>query len=466
MVAQQVRAYHTRVRAVLTNRADATARATHFVQRTSPLSGSLFVMSLIFTIFQDKKRSLNRYVDTFETLAAPQTLSVQAFDQRFNAAAVAMMRRLLAEALEQMVPMQETTRALLQGFTSVYIADSTLVPMPATLATIFAGWGGTASQAGAKALVLLEWFSGRIEQLQVHSGRTPDQGLGPGLLAQAKPGALWLFDLGFWKCGFLAQIARAHSWFLCRLQARVTVRECGKDTDREVDVDRWLRKQVGMTAIERPVVLGQKQARLECRLIAVAVPKVVADQRRRKLREKARNQGRTLQKSTLFRQGFTVFVTNASREMLPASAVTEMYRVRWQIELLFKVAKGEAGLATYTSRNVERVQCEFYAVLIALVLVTHLRSLMGGELDEVSLTRLWRRLRTRMLGWGCALRDRGGAAVLLAVLAGVARHVKPSKRDKHPSTRQRIERLDLKPAPIHPGLNVGSRPALAAIARP
>jgi hypothetical protein len=48
---------------------------------------------------------------------------------------------------------------------------------------------------------------------------------------------------------------------------------------------------------------------------------------------------------------YTILVTNVSRGILTARHVTELYRLRWQIELVFKEWKSYANLHAFTSAN-------------------------------------------------------------------------------------------------------------------
>jgi hypothetical protein len=451
MIARPVRAYHTHTRDFLTRVAEATARDSGFVQRRSPLTGALFAQMLLWTVFQTKARTLAAYLDTLRALAPEVRVSPQGLDARFTPSAVEFVRALFADALAAKAPLGERAHTVLTAFRALYILDATSVPLPETLAERLRGWGGSASTAGAKLFLVLDWVTGAITQLQVSDGCTPDQKMGRAFLGPARAGALWLFDLGFWSCGFLAEVGRRGSSFLCRLQGRVTVREVVDGRDLRLDVDAWLRGAVGPTPVERQVVLGQGDARVACRLIAAAVPEAVAAERRRKLRRKAQNQGRTSTQSTLFRQGYTLFVTTAPPEQIPTRAVSEVYRVRWQVELLFKLAKSEAGLTSFTSKKAERVLCEFYAVLIALLWVARLRALLSVAVDEVSLVKVWRRWRPSVLIWAAEVRRGRGLSRFARLLEALRRDARPSKRRKYPSTRQRIEALKLPPPPPSPG---------------
>ncbi len=53
------------------------------------------------------------------------------------------------------------------------------------------------------------------------------------------------------------------------------------------------------------------------------------------------------------------------------------YRLRWQIELVFKLWKGQGGLTTWRGGKPDRILCEVYAKLLAAV-VTHWLTVIGG----------------------------------------------------------------------------------------
>lgn len=58
------------------------------------------------------------------------------------------------------------------------------------------------------------------------------------------------------------------------------------------------------------------------------------------------------------------FVTNAPPGLLPAEAVAEVYRLRWEVETFFKTAKSGSGLADLSSTKAHIVETIIYAVLL------------------------------------------------------------------------------------------------------
>ena len=108
---------------------------------------------------------------------------------------------------------------ILNGFSEVNLLDSSVVNLPDSVKKEFPGHGGVAGKAAAKVYLLFEWLSGAYKEIHIEAGRKADQNMGKEFLSGSKPGGLWIFDLGFFDAAFLAAIAKAGSFFLCRLPA-------------------------------------------------------------------------------------------------------------------------------------------------------------------------------------------------------------------------------------------------------
>ena len=71
---------------------------------------------------------------------------------------------------------------------------------------------------------------------------------------------------------------------------------------------------------------------------------------------------------TRHKKQYLVLVTNAPRRVLTAREVLQVYRLRWQIELLFKEWKSYANLHAFTSANAALVEGLIWASLCAAAL--------------------------------------------------------------------------------------------------
>jgi hypothetical protein len=87
------------------------------------------------------------------------------------------------------------------------------------------------------------------------------------------------------------------------------------------------------------------------RLIAVRKSPEAAEKSRRKLLAAARKKGKTPDARTLEAAEYVFVFTTVPAESLPAPAVLEVYRFRWQIELAFKRLKGVLALDELTAKD-------------------------------------------------------------------------------------------------------------------
>lgn len=354
----------------------------------------MFLKSLVINVFQFGEIVLDQLARTAQRLNSEVVVTGQAFKERFSALAVEFLKVCFVEALKITVPQATPVLPLLSAFSEVNLLDSSSVLFPESLKARYPGCGGIGAQAAAKVYLLLDYLTGSYWTMRIEAGRKADQNMGQQFLAGRPPGALWLFDLGFFSAPFLAQIAQQGSFYLCRLAAsQLNVFCCNATGDPEpFDLDRFLRR-APRQLFEIEVVFGPQQE-VRTRLILEPVPEKVAAERRRKAHHAAHKQGRTPAQTTLNRCSWTLLLSNASPEKLPTSVAREVYRVRWQVELVFKLFKSDAKLETSLASENHRVECEFYAKLIALLLFNRISGLVETAAGaKISPTKLWRRMR-------------------------------------------------------------------------
>ena len=436
--------YHTQALSFFGEQAAEQAAETHFVRRRSPLDGPLFLLSLVLTVYRHGRISLSLLAATAETLRPETPLTEQAFKERFSAAAVAFLQAMFALALTQTLPQSQVVTPLLGCFAAIYVLDATSIRLPATLAAKVPGCGGAGPSAMLKCYLLLEWLTGSYQAWELQPGRKADQDMGARFVPDTVAGALWLFDLGFFSGDFLRAVAQAHSYFLCRLPANYGQLQVQQADGvwAKWDLDRFLRC-APRQLFELAVRVSTKEP-LPVRLILAPVPLAVAQERRRKLRATARKQGRTPQAATLARCGWTLLLTNAPEVKLPTSVCLTVYRVRWQVELVFKLWKGEAGLRTTLAQEKHRAECEIYAKFIALLYFNRLLGMLPGWLrSELSEVKAWQQLKCEWGKYWGSLRSAAAVNRLEALCDLVGRRAVRHKRgQKAPGTRKLLAQAE------------------------
>jgi len=123
---------------------------------------------------------------------------------------------------------------------------------------------------------------------------------------------------------------------------------------------------------EQNVWLSTPQGRFRLRLIVGALPQEEADRARQRLHKAYRKKGKTPSQQTLLAAGFTLLVTNLPAEQWPAQHVLALYRLRWQIELLFKRLKSLLYLDHLRAQDPQLAQVYLLGKLLAALLLERL----------------------------------------------------------------------------------------------
>lgn len=353
---------------VLGPMAERMGRESGFVQRRSKMNGAMFVQTLVFGWLADPQASLDTLCGTAVDLGLD--ITPQGLDARFSAKAAECLQGVLQQAVQQVVRSQPLAIPLLQRFSAVHLIDSTQISLPPRLARVWPGCGGHEPTAALKVHARLDLLQGGLG-LSLHAGRSSDRN-SPYQSEALPAGALRLSDLGFFDLERLAAISAQDSYWLSRPQAGT---KWFTADAQSLDLVRFLQRQTA-AAVDVPVQLGATE-RLRCRLMAWRVPAAVARKRRARLHTQARKAQQPVSRERLRLADWTVYVTNVPTARLSLVEAQVMARVRWQIELLFKLWKSHGEIDSSQSEKPWRMLCEVYAKLLGQVvqhwvlLVTH-----------------------------------------------------------------------------------------------
>ncbi len=346
---------------VLSIKAEEMGRPSGFVQRASKLTAVVFVQVLVLGWLKRPAASLSHLSQTAAALGVP--VSEQGIDARFGAPAVNLLALVLSAALECVLASKPVAIALLQRFNGVYLQDSSVVNLPDELASEWKGCGGThdTPSAALKLNVRMNLATGRMEGPLCTDGKAHDRS-SPLQRAPLPPKALRIADLGFFSLACLSAIAAGGASFLSRLFRQTKVFDT---TGKPLPLLPFL--QNAGPQVDLDVLIGAKD-RLPVRLLAERVPPPVAAQRRAKIRDDARRRHQKVSAECLALADWTVVVTNVPRALLSFAEALVLLRVRWQIELLFKLWKSVGLIDEWRTENPQRILCEIYAKLIGVLI--------------------------------------------------------------------------------------------------
>lgn len=304
-----------------------------------------------------------------------QPVSRQAIDQRYTPQAVEFFKSAFQASLATALTWKTDSamaQLLQKRFAAVRLFDSTRCPCSDALATIFPASGGGGGEAGVKLLLAYDYGAGQFQPLELLPAKRSDQGLTERVAEQLGPRELGLWDKGFYKAAAFRRVMERGAYFLTpwshgvavyvhnqkqqRLEALEVAAALKASTENWVE---WTAVQLGQTPETR---LGP------VRLMAYRLREEQANRRRAHLREKCRTHGRQPTQEALELAGWLILVTNAPTDLLPTAAAGFLYRVRWQVELVFKQFKSVLRLDVLVSQNPARVQCEIWGRLLMAVL--------------------------------------------------------------------------------------------------
>jgi hypothetical protein len=291
-----------------------------------------------------------------------EAVSKQAVAKRIGKPWVEFLKQMLALALYARLK-AVSSEPLFAAFSRVLLHDSSTLPLPDALAPYYPG---SRSRKGrhsqAKIQAVLDIKSRSYVSFSLTPFTRNDQAASSDVLALLEPGDLVIRDLGYFVLKTLKSIADRGAFFISRYRHGCSL--C--DPQGPLDLPALLTDE---GRLDRRVRIGSSE-RFPVRLVAIPLPPEVAGRRRQALRQ---NRDRRLNpgKEHLFLLGWAIFITNVPEEVWSADQIREIYRLRWRIEIIFKVWKSHFGITCY-SRTASRFQIEslVYTRLIS-ILVFH-----------------------------------------------------------------------------------------------
>lgn len=345
------------------------AKETKFVQRKSKLDPVSLLNSLMFSHQQGKELSL---IDLCADLYVLNELFItkQSLNERFNEQAVEFFKAVLSRLLTCQLDMAVKDQ-LLSSFYRVRIKDSTRYALPEYYASIYKGHGGATHNSAAMISIQYEYDlrSGNAMDLRLTTGVRNDQQDAKESTHDIAKNDLFIRDLGYATTGYMKQIIDGGAFFLNRLNPQTDAYHSqGVLKDQKVDFDKCQKKlkKHNLQYVHYDVFIGKK-AKIPCRLVIYQVNQSTYDTRIRKTTKQAKGCGHQVSDNFKTRAWLTIYVTNATEAMIPTDKIKNIYGLRWQIELTFKVWKSQGKIDKVKEMKIHRFECQLIARLIWLL---------------------------------------------------------------------------------------------------
>ena len=439
-------------------------RATGFVQRsTAQLDGPRFVQMCVLGWMQKSDASYSQLNHVVASLGLH--VRNQAIEERFGEASATLMRQLLEEAAGQLLEGQVVQTPLLQHFPGgVFFQDGSVISLPDELKTSWLGCGGGpgASQSAVRIQARWEMRCGGLQGLWLqHASQSERQG---AAMQQPFPEhSLRIVDTAYLTYASMRTASQTGHYWITGVKANMVFVD---GQGRSWNLTEWLRSQPAQQQMVDVWVRAGQPEQVPVRLIALRLPQEVVQ--RRKQRANSRLEGRPHGKgvqqlgrrpkqqpgrqapqrsrkhhkvsaSKQKQLDWLLVLTNVTTSMLSPAQVVALMRLRWQIELFWKLCKQEGQIDTWRSSKPQRILTELYAKLLGLLL-EHWITLQGCWQDPRRSLFKARQVIEWTAPWlVLALREHVAWQVVLAAMCEtLGSNCWTDRRRKPPSTFQQL----------------------------
>lgn len=412
---------------VLGKKAEEIGQQVGFVKRARKLSGASFAQSLVYGWLANEAASLKELSQSTYNVGAG--VSRQALDKRFTAAAAALMEGLATESIGTVVAGTVDETPLVNQFNGVYVMDSTVVTLPDTLSEYWVGVQGSA----VKLSVCWELQTGRLPVIHLHDASEHDQ-KAPRPIEDMEPGALWLADLGYFKLDSLQTFQSREIYWISRYKTGTVIED---EQGHDLSLSTLIQSLPGTRAHRIAIRLGRRH-QIPCRLMVRRLAPQTRARRERQLQEYERKKQTTASAERRLYCGYDIYITTVPDDVLSPDEVLRVARVRWQIELLFKLWKNDLHIDEWRTSNPYRILCEFYAKLIAAI-IQHWLFLMSN-VHHLDYSMFQARTSIANLIWGIArvIYDTTALTDALAHLRTVLQGCRVTSSRTRPSTFKQL----------------------------
>lgn len=345
---------------------DKIAKDTGFDQRHRKIEPYYFFWTLVLGFGVHLQRSLESLRRGYGDMSGTE-FSQSAWHDRFNPKTVKFLRGCVELALQQMAG--EANRKLsskMEWVDDILIQDSTIVRLSAALMKQYPAARSRKNAAGLKVSMLISAVASSPQKVTIHGERineTKTLKIGPWVKNK-----LLLVDLGFFKYQMFARIQENGGYYLTRLKGNAnplflsTLRSY-RGNAIELEGKHWkdvkdkimrdvLDAEVEITFSRRAYNGKHSKDSMLSRLVAIYNTEA---------------------------KKYHVYLTNIPPESLNAEDVAQLYRVRWDIEMIFKELKSKYSLDVIKSANPNVVEGLIWVGILTLLVSRRLFNLLRAS---------------------------------------------------------------------------------------
>jgi len=255
----------------------------------------------------------------------------------------------------------------LHRYSAVKAMDCTEIVLNPLLKGEFKGSGGEVNQESClKILALINLRSFIFSHLSISDRNTPDQIHGKmfGNIFQANE--MYLMDKGFFSMEMLGKIEEKRAYYITPLHGRCHI-YADKAASEPISLALYIDKSFKKRGYFDEVLFLSK-SKTAVRVVAYGVGEKSVQKKLRAYLKQCRKYRRPPTEEILARLGLMILITNDFA--VNPEVIACLYRLRWQIELVFKSWKSQMQIDHCQGTNPHRIRVLIYSHLIAATLLS------------------------------------------------------------------------------------------------
>ena len=346
---------------------DQLARTTQFIKRGGLVTAFSFIYMLSFGFYGNGNVALTYLVSILDRKFDIK-ISPQALCKRINSPySVKFLKSVMLKLMEAqiLVGLKNKFTGTFSMFSGIYLQDSTQMVLNENLENDYQGAGGCSSKSSLKLDFVYDVMNLVVIGIKLTGGAVPDQVHAKEIIKYLKARVLVIRDLGYFAIDSLKKIQDKGAFYLSRVPLYVNV-FLNEDDTQPINIVKEFKKliQNNNESMSLKIYLGNEK--FETRLVAERVPAEVKEKRskRHKIKHKKEPSEHYLEWF-----GYSIFITNIPPEIFSGKMIIAIYKIRWQIELVFKNFKSNLEINVLRGTSKYRIESLIYGKLITILTI-------------------------------------------------------------------------------------------------
>jgi hypothetical protein len=306
------------------------------------------------------------------------SISKQAIDKRFSEKAVDFMKKVFDKYIKKKANTIDLDSELKSRFKSIRIMDSTEFKLHPSLSHVFLGYDGDGTKACAQLQFEFDMLTGNVKNISLDNVLVSDVEYGLKDMDKVEKDELLLRDLGYWNLNVYQKIANQDAFYISRLKNQISIFELKEGKFKPLTHKQIIKElnSSGKKYLDKTVYIGAK-SKVKVRLLANLLDQKGIDRRIKRIKNR---KSKLSDKDTISCQ-LNLFVTNIE-DAVPADQIYNLYKLRWQVELVFKAWKSILKVHKFGKMKSNRLKCYLYAKMVWIMI--------SWDIYQYSIENIWR----------------------------------------------------------------------------